>query len=1339
MGSSKAKKQVVGYKYSISMQLGLCHGIIGAIRAVWFADKVAWTGNVARDPLDPVSKVFSTNKPGLFGGEDSEGGVAGNFHIAFGGLDQELRGVKEDGTYDSGLMRGAPKMATNYRGLAVLELRSMYIGTNPYMKDISVEVERYWDEWYPQTAQIGIDANPAHIIYECCTNDQWGLGYDPSMLNEASFRASALKLYNEGFGLSLAWSDQTTVDDFINEILEHIDGDFFYDQNIGKWRLRLVRDTDESVFTFDPSNSTLTSFSRKGIGETVNQLYVKYVSRATEEYLSVAIQDLANIESQSGTASSTKDFRGIREEGLALRVCQRDLQTISSALASAELVADRRAWDLSPGDVVTLIWPPYKIAKLQMRVLSAEFGDSESGDIRFSLIEDVFGKVDSVFGGGTTPGWEDQATPATPFDALSGWELPYWFVAQAAGSDDVNPLIGFTTVLPVTSNAGFRMAEFYTGDPSPTSEVGMELQMSGGRTPSGLLALALPQELISTMRIDTSSVTGLDDIEFNSFAVIGEGVNAEIVRVRGSGTTAVYTVDRGLIDTQPLAWPSGTRVYFVGTDSFPEDRTLRALGTSVTYRAIMQTQLDATDPEAAQTVVVPVNARQGRPYPPANVRINRELWPEAVDATLLRSMEVTWSTRNRLIQVDDTMLVWDAGDVTPEAGTTFSIQVVQAGVVLLAFEGLTGNSQNISLDGVQQGTASIRIWAVRDGLPSYQVVDHSFELLIEEEVIDWSAVPFPGRRLGIVGDSISFANSLHVPGNGTRYEQYSMSQTGYWPKAAAILNHRLELEPGIQPDLNGRKQGLNMAIAGSRVMNWWLKAFDNQNDGVLDQGPMYTALKNINAFDVVILMGGTNDLSFNRSAAQVLADIRRAVVELARQGKWVFLMTITARTTDLLQGYTLAQQATIRNRLLQVNEGLRSWVSKTQPPNVYLVDAFAATVGPNGMDPAGWVSSSTSATAKSVRGNYRPEAPGIVFMHDGLHSATGGAQSIAKALAAAMTAAGVPERVPGTLGPLTLGPNIIPNPTFVITTARPAGGISSVLGRALGLGPALTNSSHAVGPDTYGNVGLGYTFGKVPDYWFFYRSSNSDDESYSNFNQYMWADLSNTYAELVPYLQDSTWTEGAATTSVVTVGGRKGLKIEFRTQPTGNKNEAFVVRTFIPRGQHGAWDGFNGGDVVVPNTVYAPGDRLAAEAEVQISNIQGLHTSIVTLEFMSIDTTATAGGDFSSAGTVISGTTGGMNFWPPSDIDLIRTPTDAITLQMRTPVVIAPTPAAGENHQYARLNFQFACDASAAPASVTVIIFAPSVNTVTALDFPPTLPDQHGLGHDLGENLGGAN
>lgn len=1350
MSSSKPKKQVYAYKYRLCMDLAIGHGYLDAFRSIYFADKLVWAGNVR---ASVASQQIFVNQPGLFGGDDSEGGVNGMIELAHGSLEQELLGVNNNGTYDpnpsidaykrvSGIKNNIfqafqaawPAKAQQYRGIALMRFYDFYVGTSPYLKDISIGIERYWSGWYPEVAKVGVDANPAHIIYETIINDQWGLGYPAADLHEPSMRKSALQLFNEGFGISLAWSSDSTAEAFIGEILEHIDGDFFFDPQYGQWRLRLIREGDPVEFTFNKDNATITQFDRRGPGELINQLYVKYTSPESEEYVSVAQQDLACIQAQGQAVSSTKEYRGIRNETLALHVCQRDLQTLCSTLATIEMTVNRKAWKLTPGAVVVVHWPDLDIEQLQMRVTTLSYPSSETGDIQLTLMEDIFGRVTNVFNGDAGSGWEDERRDPTPFSVLFPWEVPFWFVAQISGAEVPDEIFGFGSVLAVSDNPDLRLVELRTRD-----SAGVYQQTdTGPSTPSALLSQALPASVLTDMFLNPTSILRPGGIQQNSYAVIGTGINAEIVRVLAVNDNGTYSLQRGMMDTHPRAWPIGTRVFFINETTFVADPAAVSLGVTQNYELLMQTSLGITPEADAQKVALPILARQGRPYPPNNIMVDGQRWPDTVDTAGKGSFEVTWSHRNRLFDVLDQHLMWQDPSVPPEEGTTYTVQLWKGTTKVLDFDGILGSGQIIPADGLDQDEYELRVFSVRDDMTSYQVFSHEILLLIGESSIDWPVIPFPGRRLAIIGDSISYENTLHVAGNGSRYEQYSFSVTGYWPKAAQLFNHRLELEPGLQPDLNGRHQGLNTAIAGSRVMNWWLKAFDNQNDGVLDQGPMYTALKNINAFDVAVIMGGTNDLSFNRTASEVLSDIKRAVSQIARAGKWVFVMTITARTTDLLNGYSLDQQAIIRSRLDQVNQGLKAWVEKAQPPNVWLVDAFGAVVGPNGIDPAGLVSPLTSATAPSVMGNYNPRNPGIIYMSDGLHPGPAGAFAIGEELAKVMIAAGVPPRDANTLGPMTMGPNILPNPTFGVTTAAPPTGKSSVLGRALGLGVARIDATHPPGKDSYSNMGIGYANGPMPDYWFFYRASNSDNESFSNFNAYMWGDLATQFPNLYEYVEDSTWTDGCARTSIVSVDGKQALRIDFRTVQTGNKNEAFTVRCMVPRGQHGEWDDYGDGDILVPNTVYAGGDQLAAEATVKLSNVKGLHTAIMTLEFLSVNLPATSSGDYSSAGAVITGTANGMNFWPPSDIDRIRIPTEDVTLQMRTAAVKAPVPAPGENHQYARLNFQFACDASEGPASVTLIIVAPSVNKLSPLDFPPTLEDRQGLGYELGENLGGS-
>src|SRR5690606_35173764 len=67
----------------------------------------------------------------------------------------------------------------------------------------------------------------AHIwalirIIRCLTNAAWGMGYPSASIDDASFRAAADTLAAEGFGLNLIWLQQSTIEQFVREVMDHI-------------------------------------------------------------------------------------------------------------------------------------------------------------------------------------------------------------------------------------------------------------------------------------------------------------------------------------------------------------------------------------------------------------------------------------------------------------------------------------------------------------------------------------------------------------------------------------------------------------------------------------------------------------------------------------------------------------------------------------------------------------------------------------------------------------------------------------------------------------------------------------------------------------------------------------------------------------------------------------------------------------------------------------------------------------------------------------------------------------------------------------------------------------
>lgn len=144
MGGS-SKKVTVGYKYYVGMHMILCQGPIDKLFQIKVADKVAWSGDVA-------AGSFALYNPNLFGGESREGGVGGQVDFEAGGPSQGQ---------NSYLASKLGSLVPNFRGMAGIVLRNMYMGLNPYLKTWSFKVKRIHTrqngiaQWYDAKAGIG--------------------------------------------------------------------------------------------------------------------------------------------------------------------------------------------------------------------------------------------------------------------------------------------------------------------------------------------------------------------------------------------------------------------------------------------------------------------------------------------------------------------------------------------------------------------------------------------------------------------------------------------------------------------------------------------------------------------------------------------------------------------------------------------------------------------------------------------------------------------------------------------------------------------------------------------------------------------------------------------------------------------------------------------------------------------------------------------------------------------------------------------------------------------------------------------------------------------------------
>lgn len=400
----------VGYRYSIGFHAALCHGPVNAIARIAWDDKEVWAGSITSNA------VASVNSPSLYGGEGRGGGVIGDFDIEMGGAAQ---------TANAYLTTSIGETPPAYRGVCAAVWKGGYIGDSESIRPVSFRVQRTtagWSgsAWYTAAAAVGTAMNPAHIIYQCLTDPRWGMGVPTAFINDTVFRNVADDLFDEGFGLHLIWNQSTSIEDFIRQILEHIDGGLSFNLALGLYELTLFRaDYDpDSLLIFDASNIlAFSKFEKQGWGETVNEVTLTYTDPATLKATSITAQDLGNIDAQGSRLPALVSLPGIRDHAIAQLVLAREVASRSTPLTRVKFTVNRSAWALGFGSLFRLNRPERQCVERVFRVLNIDRGTLQDNSITVDAIEDIYQNELGVGIGSQTPSVAPVG-PSTSEDAI---------------------------------------------------------------------------------------------------------------------------------------------------------------------------------------------------------------------------------------------------------------------------------------------------------------------------------------------------------------------------------------------------------------------------------------------------------------------------------------------------------------------------------------------------------------------------------------------------------------------------------------------------------------------------------------------------------------------------------------------------------------------------------------------------------------------------------------------------------------------------------------------------------------------------------------------------------
>lgn len=567
--------------------------------------------------------------------------------------------------------------------------------------------------------------NPAHIVYECLTNTQWGLGYPPAKIDDASFTAAADTFHAEGLGLCMQWTQQDAIQSFIQTVMDHAGAACGEDPRTGLFRLKPIRadyDIDElPVFGSSVGNTIeLEGFERASLTETINELTVAYTDVSTGKNGSVTVQQLANIQAQGAVVPQSRSYPGLPTIDLAVRTALRDLRASASALARVRLSVNREGYGLQPGDVIKFVWPELGIAQMALRIGKVDYGSLTSGRIRIEAVEDVFGLPATGYISAQPIGWVEPDLTPQASQAVVAFEVPYRELLGNLGTAETAALAadaGFVAVVAARPPGASLNYEMRTRiSPSGYAQAG-----NGDWCPSAKLAADVGQ---TDSVIDVVDIVDADRFEAGSAVLLG----SEVCRIDAIDAVAgTMTLGRGCADTPPRGWPAGTRVWAFDLWA-SADPTEYSEGEVVDVKVLTRTSAGLLEEDASPAQSVPLAGRAARPYAPGRLRISDELATDmAYPASAVGALTVTWAHRDRLLQQD--VLVDEAeASIGPEPGTSYTVRIYLNGVLDHTESAISGTSSTpYTLTG--NGTARVEVEALRDDLVSWQAATAEFNYL----------------------------------------------------------------------------------------------------------------------------------------------------------------------------------------------------------------------------------------------------------------------------------------------------------------------------------------------------------------------------------------------------------------------------------------------------------------------------------------------------------------------------------------------------------------------------------------------------------------------------------
>lgn len=562
----KSIKVIVGHRYFLGLDLGLCLGPRVTLREIYIDEELVWEGTLADEGTGTIDAE-------IFGGHKSGGGWYGDFKYYPGSFPQNINTYVE-GQVEAGTLPG-------YGGQAHIVFEHNEIGESNSLRRMAFGLERYTNTVNaPNEGRIGEDLNPVEALYQVCVDPWIGLGLNPGNIDLANWQQAAVTLAAEQNGVSVVITAPSDGKRLIREILRQIDGIMFQDPATGLLRLKLIRNdyAVRDLPLFDEHDVLrVRSYTKTAWNDVITQVKASFPQRDSDSDAVAVSQDQATAAMLGRMKTVSVSFPFCYDRDLANRLAARERAQLSVPLFRMTLEMNRNAYSLRPGDVFKLNWPEFGARDLVLRVVRHDLGELLNNRIVIECVQDVFAVDTPVFGAPETSGWVAPVTRPQSIGVFIATMLPAFLARKLSfpvPDGYAQPL--FLAVAPGDASTAYSVVGGITRDPLDITEPALALYPA-----TGILAAEYSKTAGQETGIDVVGfVLNSPSQDFESAANKGEVLAGDagilyidgeflgFTRVMNGAQTQISNVYRGLFGTSPRTHAAGTRVFQVDPEHY---------------------------------------------------------------------------------------------------------------------------------------------------------------------------------------------------------------------------------------------------------------------------------------------------------------------------------------------------------------------------------------------------------------------------------------------------------------------------------------------------------------------------------------------------------------------------------------------------------------------------------------------------------------------------------------------------------------------------------------------------------------------------------------------------